>query len=686
MENTYVNVISALFDKIFRRIFNIGKNIELEYIPYKDLLDKAFMNESVHKIISSVSLLPEIFVREYISDKKFIREYLFDKMKKKRQINIMMDEFNYDDAYEKYHINYIKIALINNHKSLVKFLIDKVMNNAVCPISLPTPNHLFSCEMGTDLLKLNREECIKLMMLAVEYSDSEIYIDLLKLFDSIGIVIEPNIHVYNKAIIYANFDVVKMIDDAVSPSPKTLEYSFSSYHDENIMFMIEKSEEENLTIRSEWFTDLIKNEKIELLEKIRSKLKIETTFWKPEHYYAAILSGNMNVVKYMEGIMNSNLHSSRILDSSKNKRGKRSILMDEMKYLYEGKTYFSHTMNYAVLSNSLQMVKYFKKIGYGITLSNIINSIKKSNDQILTYLIECFQPFSLPDYLIAYFSFNSFSLNKIYMGKILYDSGFKFFNQKSSRNLKSYKNQSIHSEIISNEKVLLIEPKYDIDYVLDYDKLFSPYKNKTNENIYINTLITKLRLSIQLNLDIMDLISNIYDMTEKQLIVDIVFLFGRKCYIDEVLSSLKIYPSIQIIIEVICYGRIDKINSIIDYIIHNREIFEEVKKVAIIMQNELLFKVLNIQIENILEDSSYDNQVIESRNKNLIIKFLQKRNMENMSDDQIINILYCFCFDYEPIKNLINNQLLQDILQRKKISEWIINSELYDLIKLFNKT
>ena len=128
--------------------------------------------------------------------------------------------------------------------------------------------------------------------------------------------------------------------------------------------------------------------------------------WEPELLHSAILSGSMPMIQYVESQI-PNVHMNFVLDMSRIKRGQSSLLLDSMTYEKNQKKYFSHTINYAVQSKSISVLKYIHGLGYRITLSNIISGIQSGVLDILEYLLQNYDK-KLPLYLIHYFNIDSY--------------------------------------------------------------------------------------------------------------------------------------------------------------------------------------------------------------------------------------------------------------------------------------
>ena len=158
------------------------------------------------------------------------------------------------------------------------------------------------------------------------------------------------------------------------------------------------------------FTYAILNANIPLIKKLEDRKLMK---WPYEFYYSALLSGKMSMVKLVEEKI-PDIHQNHILDTSRSHKGKgySSILLDETIYSIGGAKYFSHTMNYAIQSKNLDIVKYVHFLGYGVSRSNIVTAISTGMTNILSYVLDIYQNDSNLSYLLHYFGLTSFLNNK----------------------------------------------------------------------------------------------------------------------------------------------------------------------------------------------------------------------------------------------------------------------------------
>jgi len=596
------NVIQLIFDKMFCRVTNNGS--ALQTVPFADIRAQTFENESVHKIISTLSLKPIDDIRKYLRSESFQETYVLSKLRKKIDSNVILgrlDRIEYLIAYGYVPtINSVRLALLNDQFD--------ILNRLIC------------------LVELDRKEKSELLGIATEFAAVNVYFYLRDLdFD-------PNIQTLNRAVQTDKLSVIKDIATVIAPSKKTLELAFESNHTDTIMFVIEESTKENIKIESEWLAYPLMSRNTILIDQLLSNAKIKLKL-DPTVYYAAILSGSESVLTFVESKM-PQIHSEFILDSAKIKSGQKSLLTEEMIYEKNNRKYFSHTINYAVQSKSVEVLAYVYGLGYEITQSNVINAVAYGTPEILTFILENFHG-KLPPHLILYLSPESYTKDKIQLGRILFESGFDF-RTKTKMSVSDYKIQSAHLKIIRSTKRITTDLSYDADYVMSYMQLFVAPKGY-GLNL---RLLTVLRLCLELNLDIDFIFASTHHDVDIQLIIDVTFLFGKLFQIKKVFGVYPyVVPSPQILIEVLTYGRADKIGYIWSLGILTDDLVEILYDVNVSLNDPVLNK-LSEEIVLVKKFNPKIQSIINSRDVRLIDEFLSQGNLFNkLSMDQIKDIL-----------------------------------------------
>jgi hypothetical protein len=397
--------------------------------------------------------------------------------------------------------------------------------------------------------------------------------------------------------------------------------------------LVEEAIKNKISINKNLITYPVLNNNIQLLLELDKKQLVD---WYNELYYSALLSGSMEMVKFIESKI-PDIHKNYVLDTSKNKKGQMSLLLMEMIYEINKKKYFSHTINYAIQSGSLEIVKYIHQKGYGITVSNFITAIKQSTLDILNYLCENYFK-KLPFYLIHYFGTNSYISNKIEKAKILIFADLLPLDQVGKLSIDDYRKESTHIEMISQTVQVPEDGNIDTDYLMKYQLFFVPIKGfKLNYR-----LITKTRICLKLNLE--NELKNIFlsnlNQNDRQFVIDVLYLFGTIDQIKKLypLLNTNICPSKQIIMEIMCYCQINKLC----HLSHNNLLTDQIVLDVYPIATMLGDHCLNLFFQKIVNDRPKIKFILLSGKKSEIEKWLieNKPIQKSWIDKDIIkNIL-----------------------------------------------
>ncbi|AFX92354.1 putative ankyrin repeat protein [Megavirus courdo11] len=447
----------------------------------------------------------------------------------------------------------------------------------------------------------------------------------------------PGIYTFNKAVLGNSLSIVQDISQRIGISKKTLETAFETNNTEIILFLINQAEQEDVVISKNFAAYAIVNANFQLLNILIEKNLIN---WNIELYYSALLSGNLDMIKFVDNHIEIN-HMERVLDSSKTKRGVSSLLVTDMIYTVNGKKYFSHIMNYSIQSKNLEVVKLSHQQGYGITVSNFITAIQQSTPEILEYLCQIYNS-SLPFYLIHYLGLNSKISNKIIKANILIKS--KLFKLDTSNlNTIDYQKEAVHIEMITTNTQLSLETLTDPDYIFNYPIFFVTKKGyKLNRKLIT---IAYLYLKLDQNNDLIKLYSDNYNEVDKQYLVDCLYLFGNMIQIKNLHNMIPLTPSQQILMEITCQQQISKLYYLYANNYLSTFLIKNLYNIVFSLNNSHL-NTLFKKFGNFEPEFKY---IVMSGNVSQIIEWLDKYH-EILIDtnDKIIN------------KNIIKNMLLLD--------------------------
>lgn len=635
------NIVQWIFEKMFDQITSNGQDCFVR--PFNKILSKTFDNNQLHQIIHNLTKKQIIYIKEYLTNSNLKEIFLLSKLKKKLYVQILMNNL---DQFTKlvnqgYRIDYkcYQLMSLNNRIEMLDYAIK---------------------------LNTNIKLCSDLLYHCSEFGQEEVYFYLRNLN------LMPNISIYNKAVLGESIAIVRDISECIGLNNDIINAAVQSNNTQIIEFILDLAETECIGLSANLIVYPILNCNLELIEQFNKKIAID---WHHELYYSAILSGSIEMIHFVESKI-PNIHENKILDSSRTKKGKSSLLTNDIIYQLSNKKYFSHTINYAIQSKSIEVLKYIHQKGYGITPSNFVTAIRQGTDEILSYLCQNYSK-KLPFYLLHYLSIYSYVSNKITKAKILYQSNLLTLD-KDKFTVDDYRKESVHLQLISEMVHVTEEEEYDIDWLLKYCLFFIPLKGfKLNY-----CLLTKLKLYLDLNIEteLDNIFSTKFNEQDQQLITDILFLFGNISQIikycpqfGESSTNTSSILSTQIIMEIICYGQINKICYLLQYKILNRLTIEKIYPLITMISDPHLDKIaekMNLYKPNI-------KYLIQSKKISTINEKITKY-------PEILNEK----MDKETIKNLL---LLDEIQLVEKfnikidtlleLKSWALEMELVQLIE-----
>lgn len=648
------NIIKWIFDKIFDQL--TLDSSELNKVPFEKIKNKTFSNQKIYDLINKLSNKPFDVIINYLNSDIFQKKFLFSKIKKKINVGILLNDFDYvkNLLTKGYHANIISIrlAILNNRFEILKFLLNlysyQIENNAKKKYEKIKSNKII---LTNDLL-----------LYCVEFGYQEIYFYL----KSIGLV--PNISIYHKAILGGSLVIIKDIDQLIGLSTSTLNMAFQTNHTDLILFLIKEAINEKIKISSNLIAYPILNANLILLNELEKLNLIE---WHHELYFSALLSGSIEMIHLLESKI-PNIHDNYLLDTSKSKkRGHSTILLEEMIYYRNHKKYFAHTINYAIQSGSLEIVKYIYSKNYGIAPSNFVTAIKQGIPEILEFIASNHKK-SL-NYLIYYLGINNYLSNKMELAKILIKYEIITINPISgNKAINDLKRENIHLEMIQKNTNISEDVQFDIDYLMKYALFFVPIGNNKLDYQFL----TKIRICLELNLenDLYQIINSELNDIDLQFLVDSIYLFGNIKQINQfyplILLIKKIRPSYQIIMEILCYHQIGKLSYLIKNQLLDNSIIEKIYQLIIVLDDTLLLNMIG----KLYQKEPLFKYIILSGNKIKINNFLDKFQ-NDLSDLEINDVKELLLIeDIDLIKKIkINQNKLDELI------DWMEESDLLEL-------
>lgn len=625
--NKQDNIIEWIFEKIFGQIVS---EQDLLIIPFEKICAKTFGNSYIHNIINGLTKRSMIIIKNYLENYLFQEKFLFGKLKKKLYVQILLGDFDkFKNLCQKGHVidaNCYQLAVVNNRPDILKWMI------------ISNPN-----------IKISKE----LLYYAAQFGHDKIY------FYMRDQGLEPNISIYNRAVGGSSLDIVRDINKIIGISNKTIENAFKGNNTEIIIYLINEAINEGLHISPNIMAYPILNNNMLLVKFLDDKNIIH---WHDELYYSAILSGSMEMIELLETKI-PDIHSTRSLDMGREKKGQKTLLLDDMIYVLNGKKYFSHTMNYAIQSASLDVVKYIYSKGYGITASNFITAIKQGTVEILKFITNCYDK-QLPFYYQQYLSTYSYVRDKLEKTKILIESGLLPLVPPNSLTIDDHRKETIHIQLIENYCHREDDIMMDLDYLLKYYLFFVPVRGfKLNHR-----LLARLKISLATNLtdELISITKSNLNEVDKQFVVDSIFLFAT---IDQI-KILKIdkSPSSQIIMELMCHNQISKMC----YLLHHHLLDDNLIKLLWPLAVMLDDCYINLFFGKIGKFDSDIKFIIKSGNKDLIFQwfYTNKEKLDSVPIEVWVDLIRIDNVDLVK-KISIPTRLLPELITRIKNDDLI---------------
>lgn len=626
--------------------------------PYKKIYAETFDNPSIIKIIRQTNtFFSDEFVSQYLKNYDFINRLLKKKIKNKLYISIILNNQQETDKI----IEKCKFSDNNLYQSLKLAIINNNFNTSV---------KLFSKN------KNNNKTIIELLEICTKYGYNNLFFYIIKNFEVL-----PNSRMYNNSVCNDEMDIISYINDNIGLSKQNIDLAFKSNHTSVIKFIIETSIHDNIKIDPNLSTYPILNENYIILELLEKYGIID---WHHELYSSALLSGSIKMCHLVEEkIKNISIHTEKILDLSrckrkKNKDKKNPLIMDDIIYYRSNKKYYSHTMNYAIQSLSLDIVKYIHSLDYGITLSNIITAIRQSTPEILDFVCDKYQDM-IPEYIYYYFGIESFIDNKYEKICIIMNTNKiipKTINTSKTSKIKYLYQEMFHIENIrKNKNVSFTE--LDIDYAMSYHLFFGSRIDKRDNYI----ILTKIRAWLVSNSN--DLLFNMYSEFGKnnsdiqQLIIDTVTIFGScKQLIDLYkITKTSIYPSTECIMEIMCYSQIGKLCYLKKNIITNMSDLKKIFILSEILDDTNIKRIFNVNDAKLLSFS----KIVFTGKKEKIINWLSMNPNYIISDIKIIKM----CIEFDDDEIISNIKIDNNIIDRS--IEYASELFMYNIVDILNK-
>lgn len=357
--------------------------------------------------------------------------------------------------------------------------------------------------------------------------------------------LKSNISILNHAVEYQTQSVIQHILQYVGMSSTTMLKAIQANNTIILPYLYEEMQRENIKLTQDMFYYLILNDHLEFLQTLNVTLEEE---W----YAAALLSGSMRMINWFETRCEA-IHTTFNIDRSHRKKFQRTLITYEATYYRDHQIYFSHAVNYAIQSQSTQVLQHVLQHQYGISASNFITVIKQGTLEQLKLLCQCyFTP--LPQAYFYYFSLHHYApdkLNKLdYLLKHSRLSLHDFIHEKPN-----YQIESIHLRASQSQTEIMNLQCYDEDYILQRTTFFAPSAGyKLNYRLLVST---RVALHTNDEASIRHLYAHCKHDVDRQCLCDCVVLMGQMMHLKWIPISRV---SLHILSELVCYGQIGKLH------------------------------------------------------------------------------------------------------------------------------
>jgi len=287
----------------------------------------------------------------------------------------------------------------------------------------------------------------QILGLVLEVGNEEMFFFLKKLCRE-----NITIYHYKKAILGGSLNLVKEVGQNIMHTDGELELALQTNNTEIIKWMLLDNKK---PLPEQFVKYLILNANTELLDLCKPKLSSIL-------YHSALLSGSWEMITLISPYIDDEL------DHARSNGGHRSVLTDESTYVKNDKIYFSHTINYAVQSKSLDIVKHVNGQGFQVTTSNLLTCIRQGTVEQLEYLLFYGE---LQPYHLLYLSCHTINDEKREFAKILMKT--KIFDELDRKDRSKLE---IHWKIVNQDQQLPDTGTIDPDFFF-YRKLINKYDN-----------------------------------------------------------------------------------------------------------------------------------------------------------------------------------------------------------------
>lgn len=581
------NNVKIVFQTAFSRLTtNMSKFYEARY---DSVYQTTFNNRDIIQMISVTFDLSIDIVVNYLTSTTFVCDTLICNIGKLCTYVLLNDLNNVEELITfGYSItdDAIKLAIINDNLPMLKLL---------------TKNHTFNVRNLYD-------SCV---------TCSESVYFYIRNMDII-----PNVAMFNIASCNKSLEIIKDINKYIGVSDEMIKSALITGDNHIVNYLIDNYGNISQSVLYELINTAILYSNFSLLDYFMGMSHIKKDIrW----FYSAVLSGNLEMVSFIEKMI-PDIHEDHNPDCSQTKKWNNNLLLKDTIYHKNGENYFSHTINYAIQSRSLEMVQYIYNIGYGITISNFITAVKQGTLEIVKYLCSVYTE-QLPNYIYYYFGFGYYTDDKLSKAQVLME--YNMFSNNKNKSCNDHKKESIHYQLVSENKTVYPESVSDPDYLKNTSAFFNVNKN-------ISIIITRCNLYLKYNNDFFKkMCSEITDPDTLQKVSNVLFLVGTIHQITEMYPLINVVPDSQIIMEIMMYNQIGKVCFLVKRNLISPNIAQQLYNIAISINHKHFITMFqkHFTVKPVLKN------IIMSGNYDMISNYAEECNVVSKNAlKQIINL------------------------------------------------
>lgn len=467
------------------------------------------------------------------------------------------------------------------------------------------------------------------------------------------------LNLYYQAVASGSIEIVHDVASEVAPCVKLLEWGFQANYPDIIEWLIQEAVENRIDMPAWLWHYAFMNAQHLLIKKYVKN-------WHMEYYHSALLSGDLDVISEFE-TRYPDLHHDLGLDKAREARGQKSVILDDIMYRYRGKRRFSHTVNYAIQSKQVSVVKHVLKHGYGVTFSNIVTCIRQSNVATLDVLTNVYTSV-LPTAALCYFDIRHAVPDRWAKIALLLRKGqLRLTPSDRPATISEIKHESAHREILSEITDMEWQQILSDTYVLWQMHAYLLPKSKPDSYLYHSQIKLRTRFMIALKFQItsqLEAILRVVHAAEAEMLAGILALEADFPLFQKLEPKISVLPNETVMSELVCRRQLAKICYYYQAGRINSDLAIRLATLGAVVEPELWNKFFTRQgYHNVTLSAA---QIISTNNADWIYDWLSR----NPNPDSIDFETWCRYFVTTPTYNADIWNKTSDKLS-SKLKSWL---------------